>query len=218
MNQHRSTLFLFVLSIAFAAQTAQAQSAHWGLLQGQSAYKSKDFATAEKYFAQIKNNGQAGYNAGNAALHLGKNEVAIEYYTRAAQQYKTPAQQADAYFNMGNALMALGSYPEAAEAYQKSLLRAPNRPDAKKNLALARRLMPPPPENTPPPPPPPPPPPKSTYLDQARRTQEPMPAPLSPDAARRILETAIAPVEEESAKRYRHLSPSNRPTKSKKAW
>ena len=204
-----SMLFVFVL---------KAQSAHWSLLQAQRDYQSKNYTSAEKAFAAIKNNAKAAYNGGNAVLHQGKNDEAVEYYMRAANLYKDPVAKSDAYFNAGNALMAMGSYSDAVEAYQKSLRLSPARPDAKKNLTIARKNLPAPPETTPPPPPPPPPPPKKSYLDQARKSQEPIPAPLTPDAARRILESAVAPVEEESAKRYRHLSPSNRPTRSKKAW
>ena len=212
----KKTLILVIC--ALYSGLGVAQSAHWGLMQAQSAYQSKNYKAAEKAYAAIKNSPKAAYNCGNAVLHQGKNQEAVDYYMRAAGQYKNPADKSDAYFNAGNALMAMGSYVEAVEAYQKSLIMAPGRPDAKKNLAIARRNVPPPPETTPPPPPPPPPPPQKTYLDQARRSQESLPAPLSPDAARQILESAVAPVEEESAKRYRHLSPSNRPTRSKKAW
>lgn len=209
--------FSGVFLVCFALQLV-GQTAHLDLLKGQNAYLKKNYKDAEKAFSTIKNNEKASYNCGNALLKQGKNDEAVISYNRAVEQSKNPVSKSDALFNTGNALMAMGSYSEAVVAYQKCLRCAPNRADAKKNLQIAKRNVPPPPSNTPPPPPPPPPPPKKEYLDQARRTQEPIPAPLSPDAARRLLESAVAPVEEESAKRYRHLSPSNRPTRSKKAW
>ncbi len=209
--------FSGVFLVCFALQLV-GQTAHLDLLKGQNAYLKKNYKDAEKAFSTIKNNEKASYNGGNALLKQGKNDEAVIYYNRAAEQSKNPVSKSDALFNTGNALMAMGSYSEAVVAYQKCLRCAPNRADAKKNLQIAKRNVPPSSPPSPPPPPPPPPPPKKEYLDQARRTQEPIPAPLSPDAARRLLESAVAPVEEESAKRYRHLSPSNRPTRSKKAW
>lgn len=205
-------------SIIFLFGTALcAQTAHWNQLQGDRHYHNKAFKAAEKSYESAGKNTNAIYNMGNAAMQQDKWDMAAEKYMQAASAFTTPQDQSDALFNAGNAYLLLGQYQEAVKAYESSLRKCPNRPDAKKNLQIAKRTIPPPP-STPPPPPPPPPPPKNKYLDQARPFKESTPAPLTPADARRLLETAITPSEDESARQYRKLAPSNRPAKGEKAW
>lgn len=209
-----------------ATPALRGQSAHQQLQQGDKLYEKKEYDKAETAYKNASAGFAASYNAGNAAYQQGKYEDAAGLFKIAAIAATDAQMKADAWYNMGNAWLQAGKYEEAINAYVNSLRQQPNRPDAKKNLQIAKKRQqeednpppPPPPKN--PPPPPPPPRPQRNYLDRAQQTQkqEQVKRNLSPEAARLMLEALVQPDEQQNAQDYRELSPATRPSRVKKDW
>jgi len=212
------TTTLFLLFSGFLS----AQSEHGILRQGEQLYDRGEYEKAKTVY-QKSTSPDARYNAGNAAYLHSDYDLSAQLYREAAEKSILPTEKADAWYNLGNTCLLKGDYQEAVEAYERSLRLVPKRPDAQKNLQIAKRKLQAPPPDAPPPPPPPPPPtvrPRQNYLDQATssRHAERPPAYLSPDDARRLLDKAVLSEEQKNAGTYRELAPANRPSRLKKDW
>ncbi len=212
-----------VAIIILVANSLSAQSEHRALRQGELAYDHGDYEKAQIAYQKTKSS--AGlYNAGNAAFRQLDYPGAARLYREAAEKSFSPAEKADALYNLGNSCLLQGDYKAAIDAYERSLRLSPKRPDAQKNLQIAKRKLQEPPPSPPPPPPPPPPPsimpPRKNYLDQASpsRKQEIPPTNLPPEDARRLLNAAVLSEEQKNAGAYRELAPANRPSRLKKDW
>lgn len=199
-----------------------AQSDHRALRKGEVQYDRGNYEEARAAYQQTASS--AGrYNAGNAAFRLSDFDLSAQLYREAAERSTTISDKADALYNLGNACLMQEDYAGAVEAYEQSLRLQPKRPDAQKNLQIAKRPPNPPPPPKPPPPPPPPPPsprPRQNYLDQASgsRQRDIPPANLPPAEARRLLDKAVLAEEEKNIGAYRELAPANRPSRLKKDW
>jgi len=114
-----------VLGLATIALTIYQGSQAWMTTDqmGQRLLQSGDFETASESFADPFKRGVAEYRAGN--------------FKEAAQVF-AGLPDPDALFNQANARMMLGEYETAIELYQRLLLQAPEREDAKVNLKIAR--------------------------------------------------------------------------------
>ena len=220
---NRLPIFLTLWLMAFSAHI---QAQHSQLKAGDALYDKKDFSKAEETYKRSAGGYAASYNAGNAAYQQGKYEDAADLFRMAVNAGTDAAAKSAAWYNMGNAYLQAGKYAEAAKAYENSLRQQPNRPDAKKNLQIARKKQkeqedpPPPPPKTPPPPPPPAPKPQQNYLDRARQPQraEQPKRNLTPEAAKLMLEAIVQPDEQRNIQDYRELSPAVKPTSGKKDW
>ena len=213
--------FFILLCLPFALHS---QSAHRQLRAGEQLYDQKKYQQAENAYREADNDPTAAYNAGNAAYQQGKYEAAAGQFKKAAAIARETGAQSDAFYNLGNARLQLNQYKEAIEAYESALRLRPNRPDAKKNLQIARNKLreqqeppPPPPQKTPPPPPPPP---RPNYVDRAQQPpKREMPTgTMTADHARQILDATIDAEEQKSARLYRALPPEARPARTKKDW
>lgn len=200
-----------------------AQSEHFALRQGERLYDRGAYEKAQAAYEKLSSS--AGrFNAGNAAYLQSDHAAAAQFFRESAERSTNAADKADALYNLGNACLLQGDFRAAIEAYERSLRLVPKRPDAQKNLQIAKRRLQAPPPPTPPPPPPPPPPPsprpRQTYLDQAvsPRQREIPPANLPVEEARRLLNQAVLSEEQKNAGAYRELSPANRPSRLKKDW
>jgi tetratricopeptide (TPR) repeat protein len=213
-----SILLLWLISGGLTAQ-----SVHRTLRQGDTNYDKGDYTAAQSAYQKAANN-IGRYNAGNAAMQQNQLQEAVDFYSAAAEKSTSATIKADALYNLGNAYLQQKKYSAAIKAYESSLRVAPNRPDAQKNLQIAKRQLqePPPPPPSPPPPPPPPStrPPRKSYLDQAEQTRqkEIPPSNIPPEIARQMLQKAVLPEEQQNARAYRELSPANRPSRLKKDW
>lgn len=221
--KHTSILLFLAVGIIPALR---GQSAHRQLQQGDQWYDKKEYGKAEEAYKNAAAGYAASYNAGNAAFQQGKYEDAAELFKIAGNAGADAAAKSNAWFNMGNAYLQAGKYAEAMKAFESSLRKQPNRPDAKKNLQIAKKKKqdeenpPPPPPKRPPPPPPPAPKPKRNYLDQAqpgRKPEQPK-RNLTPDAAQLMLDALVRPEEQGNAQDYRELSPATKPSRVKKDW
>ncbi|MFN0035337.1 MAG: tetratricopeptide repeat protein [Saprospiraceae bacterium] len=210
-----------LLALLYVGQIA-AQLEHRTLRQGEGYYDRGDYEQAQAAY-QKSSSSAARYNAGNAAYLRSDHAEAAQLFREAAEKSLSPADKADALYNLGNACLLQRDFAAAIEAYERSLRLAPRRPDAQKNLQIAKRKLQEPPPSPPPPPPPPPPPsvrPRQNYLDQASasRQREIPPADLPPAEARRLLDKAVLSEEQKNAGAYRELAPANRPSRLKKDW
>ena len=197
-----------------------AQSEHRVLRQGEQYYDQGDYEKAQMAYQKSKSS-VASYNAGNAAYLQSEYSAAVQLFREAAEKSLSPVDKANARFNLGNAFMLQGNFQAAIEAYEQSLRLLPKRPDAQKNLQIAKQMLQePPPQSPPPPPPPPSMRPRQNYLDQASAStqKEIPPTNLPPAEARRLLEKAILSEEQKNAGAYRQLAPANRPSRLKKDW
>ena len=219
-------LALLLPALGFAS-VLSAQSAHKQLQKGDQLYDKKEYGKAEEAYKKAASGYAASYNAGNAAYQQAKYEDAAEFFRVAATTAPDATAKARAWYNMGNAWLQAGKYSEAVKAYENSLRRQPNSPDAKKNLQIAKKKEkekeeppPPPPPKRPPPPPPPAPKPQRNYLDRAvqPQKQEQPKRDLSPEAAQLLLDALVRPEEQRNAQDYRELSPATRPSRVKKDW
>ena len=130
-------IILIPLMLGSAVGLAAQSATHRHLLAGDGWYGEQVYDKAEA--AYRKAGGMTGaYNAGIAAAQQGKHEAAAGLFETAAKSADLPL-RADAAYNLGNAALAQGQYPAAIAAYEKSLRLQPNRPDAKKNLQIAKR-------------------------------------------------------------------------------
>lgn len=211
--------FAIALILLLSTASLPAQSGHSALRQGDANYDRGDFLKAQTAYNKVPNF-SGYYNAGNAAMQQGKLEIAVAYYQKALERSTSPAQTADALYNLGNAYLLQKKYLDAIKVYENSLQISPKRPDAKKNLQIARQQLQPPPPILPPPPPPPSTKPRRYYVDQAAkgRQKEIAPDKIPPHIARQMLSKAILAEEQKNAKIYRELSPSNKPSRLKKDW
>lgn len=213
----KTAIALFLMGLVSGLS---AQSVHTERRTGDGHYDKNNFPEAENAYAQALGDPVALYNAGNAAYQQGKFDLAAQRYQMAGA---TPSEvQADAWFNLGNAYLQLGKFREAVTAYERSLRRAPNRADAKKNLQIARNKLheqqePPPPQHLPPPPPPPP---VNYQLDQARQPQQKQTpsGTMTATAARQLLDGTVEQEEIKNARRYRALPPEANPGRVKRDW
>lgn len=216
--KHTGWIFLIAMAISI---NLPGQNNHGQLLRGDRLFDRQEYASAREAYSAA-DGPTAWYNAGTAAFQDGDFEVAVGFFRRAAEGAPLPSAQSDAWYNLGNALMKQGKFAEAYDAYVKSLRLSPGRPDAKRNLEIARRNreQPPPPEPPPPPPPPKVPPPRQRYLDQpaAPRQREVPSGGMPPAEAIRLLETIVTPGEQRSARQYRELAPSAQPSGTRKDW
>ena len=93
--------------------------------QGARRLSSGDAGAAAKRFEDPRWRGTAAYRAGDYA---------------AAGEHFGASGDADGFYNRGNALARAGRLDEAIAAYRRSLALAPDREDARRNLALVEAL------------------------------------------------------------------------------
>jgi tetratricopeptide (TPR) repeat protein len=214
------SFILLVSSTVLSGQT----DAHGDLRKGEKQYDQKNYPGAETAYSKASGNPAALYNAGNAAYQQAKFDLAAEYFKSAAALFPNSPARSDAYYNLGNSYLKLGKYQEAIVVYEKSLRLQTNRPDAKKNLQIAknkaREKEDPPPPPPPPQNPPPPPPPRNNYVDraQAGRKREVASGTMTAALARQKLNAVIDQEEQKNARQYRSQPPEARPDRKKKDW
>lgn len=120
-----------LLPLLFFAQPQPAAAFGWEDLwrtsdqQGRRALQQGDSKRAAELFENPAWAGTAAYQGGE--------------YETAAKAF-AQADDADGWYNRGNALARAGQLDPAIEAYKKSLQRAPDREDARENLALLEQL------------------------------------------------------------------------------
>ena len=136
--QHWAILAICFLSLS----TMVAQSRDMLMNQGDQAYKSEEFLTAQSYYTESdlkKPSIEATYNQANALFMQEKQEEAVRLWERVTDSEDLNLQAA-AYHNLGNAHLQNQKVDKAIEAYKKSLRIKPDDPGTRRNLALAQLM------------------------------------------------------------------------------
>jgi Ca-activated chloride channel homolog len=135
---HSSFIILFLGPSVFFAQTA-----HKMLRKGDSEYLSKDYKAAEENYRkanETERTQKGSFNLGNSIYLQQRYDEAIKHYEDAASRAKNNQLKANALYNKGNAYMWKKDVANAEKAYKEALLLNPNDVDAKRNLALTKKL------------------------------------------------------------------------------
>jgi Ca-activated chloride channel homolog len=121
-----------------------AQTAHKMLRKGDAEYMSKDYKTAEENYRkanEAERSHKGSFNLGNTIYLQQRYDEAIKQYEDAAGRAKTNDLKANALYNKGNAHFWKNDYANAEKAYKESLMLNPNDADAKRNLAMVKKLI-----------------------------------------------------------------------------
>jgi Ca-activated chloride channel homolog len=135
---HLSFIILFLTPSVFFAQTA-----HKMLRKGDAEYLAKDYKTAEENYRkanEAERSHKGSFNLGNAIYLQQRYDEAIKQYDDAAGRAKSNQLKANALYNKGNAHFWKNDYANAEKAYKESLMLNPNDADAKRNLAMVKKL------------------------------------------------------------------------------
>lgn len=156
---YQSNVFLlFAMAVIFGHFSTLASDARKKTDAARTLYEKEDFTAAAKAFEEAIPEAEHEkldpaplyYNRGNALYKDGQFSEAMHAYERALRTDRIDI-QSDTYFNRGNSLMNVAAMQEqqqqldkavqtteqALEAYENSLMLAPENNDAKINLELA---------------------------------------------------------------------------------
>ena len=141
--------FIFIISVV-SGWSAQAQSAHKQLRNGDRYYDQGQYDAAEEAYRKAiekKAEAQGSYNLGNSLYQQERLEEATAQYESATKS-ADPEVKSKAYFNLGNAHFGQQAYDKAVDSYKNALKYNPDDEEAKENLMAAKQMlqmMPPPP-------------------------------------------------------------------------
>lgn len=124
--------------------SVQGQSARKLVREGNEAYRSGEFQSAEQLYRralQAEPLARGEYNLGNSLYEQNEFEESIQQYERAAATLPSPEEQAMAWHNLGNAYFRSGKFRESSEAYKAALRLQPHDMESKKNLALSLQAL-----------------------------------------------------------------------------
>lgn len=103
-----------------------------------------DILSAEKNYrraiAKDEKSNTARYNLGVSHYATKNHQEAADRFKQAAKVAKNEGEKSAAYYNEGNAYMELQKPDEAIEAYKNALRNNPYDNDARKNLAIAKKM------------------------------------------------------------------------------
>lgn len=137
-----------VLHLSFIWLTGHqvlAQSTHSLRRDADAAYLKEQYSEAEESYRKADAKAQepnTTYNLGNAIYRQGRFDEAIQKYENAAQSAGVDDQLKNkAFYNLGNAYFEKDQLEKSVEAYKNALRIDPQDEQAKKNLALAQKLL-----------------------------------------------------------------------------
>ncbi|MFM8451223.1 MAG: VWA domain-containing protein [Haliscomenobacter sp.] len=130
------------LFLCLTVATVQGQGVHTLRREGDKAYNSKDYSSAEEHYRSAlskENVAAARYNLGNAVYQQKRFPEAVEHFSQAADRAQTPKDKAAAYYNLGNTYYQMQDFEKSIEAYKNALRQNPGDVSSKSNLELARQ-------------------------------------------------------------------------------
>ena len=138
---HMAALSLFI----FAAQNGiAAQTAHTLLRKADKNYLNNDYKSAEENYtkAQLAQRTDKGdYNLANSIYQQQRYDEAGKQYGEIAAKTKDNNLKFNSLYNKGNAHFWKKEYDKSIDSYKTALRMNPKDYDAKKNLALAQRML-----------------------------------------------------------------------------
>ena len=121
---------------------ASAQIENHDIRVGNTAYRSKNYAVAEKKYRSALSKKESSYyanfNLGNALYRKGEWQTARNYYQKAVAYAPSVRLKAEALHNMGTTYLQEKKYKEAVDFLKKSMLANPNSNETRKLLAYGQ--------------------------------------------------------------------------------
>ena len=133
------SLFIFAAQNDFAAQTA-----HTLLRKADKNYLNNDYKSAEENYtkAQLAQRTDKGdYNLANSIYQQQRYDEAAKQYADIAIKTQDNKLKFNSLYNKGNAHFWKKEYDKSIDSYKTALRMNPKDYDAKKNLALAQRML-----------------------------------------------------------------------------
>ncbi len=124
--------------------TIYAQNAHDLLKKADSEYESKKYDNAEESYSAaklLKKSEVTDYNLANTTYKKKKYKDATKLFEGVIDKSSDPSLRQKAYFNKGNAHFQSKEYTDAANAYKEAIRLNPSDEDARKNYALAKKMI-----------------------------------------------------------------------------
>jgi Ca-activated chloride channel homolog len=134
-------LFIFISGLN---KSVSAQTAHKLLRQADRNYGNTDYKQAEENYTkaqQAQRSSQGDYNLANTIYKQQRYDEAAKQYEDIAAKTQDKKLKFNSLYNKGNAHFAKKEYDKSVESYKNALRMNPNDSDAKKNLALAQRML-----------------------------------------------------------------------------
>jgi Ca-activated chloride channel homolog len=136
---------VFVCILLFLPPSvSEAQTAHQAARQGDKDFTNGKFKEAELNYHRAQEKGrndQTTYNLGNAIYKQQRYDEALEAYGKIADKTQDKSLKSSSLYNQGNTHFYKNEYEKSIEDYKNALRLNPNDLDAKRNLALAKRLL-----------------------------------------------------------------------------
>jgi tetratricopeptide (TPR) repeat protein len=133
-----SAAFAFFLFISFSSA---AQTSNKEIVNGNDAYKKKDYNNAvlsyKKALSKKAKDPVAAFNLGNALYKNDKPDEAAQSYDNAIANANDDLVKQKAYYNKGVTLQKQNKLPECIDAYKKALMLDEKDEDARQNLERA---------------------------------------------------------------------------------
>ena len=134
---------LFILSLITVNLSAQSEKKM--VREGNSQFEDGNFSDAEIEYRKALDK-KPGYfkgtfNLGDAMYAQENFEESGKLFAEVAEGVHPDELKAGAWYNLGNSLMKEQKFKESIEAYKNSLRLKPTDPDAKYNLAYARKKL-----------------------------------------------------------------------------
>ncbi|MCQ2208308.1 MAG: tetratricopeptide repeat protein [Paludibacteraceae bacterium] len=130
--------------VALFPLLASAQIENHDVRVGNTAYRSKNYAAAEKKYrsalSKKESSFYANFNLGNALYRKGEWQTARNYYQKAVVAAPSSRLRAEAFHNIGTTYLQEKKYKEAVDFLKKSMLSNPNSNETRKQLAYAIRM------------------------------------------------------------------------------
>ncbi len=143
--QKRYLLKIALLVFIFAAQShASAQTAHTLLRKADRNYLNNDYKSAEENYTKAQKaerTSKGDYNLANSIYQQQRYEESAKQYGDIAAKTQDNKLKFNSLYNKGNAHFWKKEYDKAIDSYKNALRMNPNDMDAKKNLALAQRML-----------------------------------------------------------------------------
>ncbi len=134
-----SYVFIFVTQNDVSAQTA-----HTLLRKADRNYLNNDYKSAEENYTkaqQAQRSTKGDYNLANSIYQQQRYDEAAKQYGDIAAKTQDSQLKFNSLYNKGNAHFWKKEYDKAIDSYKNALRMNPNDTDAKKNLALAQRML-----------------------------------------------------------------------------
>lgn len=121
-----------------------AQTAHTLLRKADRDYLNNDYKSAEENYTKAQKaerTSKGDYNLANSIYQQQRYDEAAKQYGDIAAKTQDKSLKFNSLYNQGNAHFWKKEYDKAIDSYKNALRMNPNDMDAKKNLALAQRML-----------------------------------------------------------------------------